>query len=303
MKLSTEIESVLEPLMRERGGIGSVEFMGTPRLVADYVEKAIVFTPQARPALLVMIAPPGFPDCVRDAFARAAAARRALGEGGAGAAVQVALCEGVAGGGQSFAVVPYLTPMGRGRLRRRWDRWRLRAPGLGWLDELTRRTVLNVPEAARDAAFMAPLLGLSRMAAVGEPVRAAARDSLRALENGHWQPRWVLAHNDLWLGNFLFRRPGSTGGPGFTVIDWGASQVRGYPAYDFFTFANSVNLSPRPMRRRLVAYCSALGCPPAHARHHLMAALAGLSTVLGEWPVERFATTAQRLLGRAEAMQ
>jgi hypothetical protein len=302
MKLPAEIESALEPLMSGYGGIGSVEFLAMPRLVADYVEKAIIFTPEARPALLVMIAPPAYPDAVRDAFARAAAARGALGDARAAAAVQVALSEGVTDR-QSFAVVAYLTPIGRGRFRRRWDRWRLRGPVFDWLGELTRRTVVTVPEAEHASAFLAPLEALSRMEVVGERVRRAAEDSRRALNEGRWQPRWVLAHNDLWFGNFLFRRAEAKGGPGFVVIDWGASRLRGYPAYDFFSFANSVNLSVAPLRRRLLAYCEALGCPPAHARHHLLAALAAHSTALGEWPVERFAATAQKLLGVAETMQ
>jgi hypothetical protein len=216
--------------------------------------------------------------------------------------VQVALREGRAGG-RSFAVVPYLRPIGRGRLRRRWDRWRLRAPVFAWLDEVTRRTVQPPPEAALGGAFRAPLLGLADMAAVGARVREAAKESLRALEAGRWQPRWVLAHNDLWLGNFLFRRPEPAGSPGFAVIDWGASQLQGHPAYDFFSFANSIHLSSRPLRRQLEGYCAALGCPPGHARHHLLAALAALATALGEWPVERFAATAERLLGLAEAVR
>jgi len=302
MKLPPEIESAIQPLMSPLGGIGSVASLALPRLVPDSAEKAIVFTPRARPALLITIAPPAFPDTVRDAFARAAAARRAIGDGSVGAAVQVALCEGVTQG-CSFAVVPYLTPMGRGRLRRRWDRLRLRGPVFAWLREVTRRTVVVPPEAAYDAGFATPLRELARMDGVAERIRSAARDSLHALEAGHWQPRWVLAHNDLWLGNFLFRRAEAAGGPGFAVIDWGASQARGYPAYDFLTFANSIDLSSGPLRRRLGEYCTALGCETGQARHHLLAALAALSTRLGEWPVQRFAGTAQRLLGLVEAAE
>src|SRR5215203_3295329 len=129
MKLPPEIESAVQPLMSEHGGIGSVELLALPRLVADDAEKAIVFTPVGRPAFFIMIAPPGYPDCVRDAFERAGAARSALGEGTLGAAVQVALHLGRAEG-RSFAVVPYLTPLARGRWRRRWDRFRLRGPVL-----------------------------------------------------------------------------------------------------------------------------------------------------------------------------
>ena len=303
MKLPSEIESAVQPLMSAHGGIGSVELLALPRLFfADSGEKAIVFTPRARPALLITIASPAYPGTVRDAFARAAAARRALGEGPIGAAVQVALCEGVTQG-CSFAVVPYLTPMGRGRLRRRWDRLRLRGPVFAWLREVTRQTVVVLPEAAYDASVATPLRDLAQMEGVGERTRNAARDSLRALEAGRWQPRWVLAHNDFWLDNFLFRRPEVAGGPGFAVIDWGASQVRGFPAYDFLRFAHSINLSSGLLRRRLGEYCSALGCETGHARHHLLAALAALSTCLDQWPVQRFAVTAERMVGLLETAE
>ena len=294
LKLPVEIESAVQPLMNAHGGIGSVELLALPRLVPDYVEKAIVFTPQAEPALLVMIAPPAYPDCVRDAFRRAGEARLAL-RGTIGEAVQVALCNGSADG-QSFAVVPYLSPLARGRLRRRWDKLRLRRPVLTWLREVTRQTVSVPPADAHVESFFKPLLSLSTHEAVSERVREAARDSLRALESGRWQPRWVLAHNDLWLGNLLHRRPVQTEAPGFAVIDWGASRVRGYPVYDLLTMATSINLSTRSLRRELREHSAMLGCEPANASHHLLAALGALSLTLGQWPVERFAATAHRFV-------
>jgi hypothetical protein len=301
-KLPPEIETAVQPLMSAQGGIGSVEFLDLPRLVPDYVEKAIVFSPQARPALLVMIASRAYPDSVRDAFGRACAARGALGEGTTGAAVQVALCQGDTGG-QSFAVVPYLSPISRDRLRRRWDRFCLRRPVFDWLGEVTRRTLVTPPETSWEDGFVKPLMALSRLEVVGERIRLAAGASLRALERRSWEPRWVLAHNDLWLGNLLRRRPDPAGMPGFAVIDWGASRLPGHPVYDFFSFANSIHLSAASLRRELRQYCVALGCEPGQSRHHLLVALGALSLTLGEWPVERFAATAQRYLTFVEGAE
>jgi hypothetical protein len=302
MKLPPEIESAVQSLMTAHGGIGSVEFLPLPRRIADHVEKAIVFTPKARPVLLVMLAPPAYPDCVHDALQRAAAARRALGDDVIGAAVQVALCQGFVDR-QSFAVVPYLTPMGRGRLRRRWHRFRLRRPAFDWLREVTRRTIMLPPREAHVGSVLTPLLALSRMERVGERVRQAATGSLRELEGGRWEPQWVLAHNDLWVGNFLRRRPDPAGVPSFAVIDWGASQIRGFPVYDLLAIASSINLSTASLRRELRQYCAVLGCEPAQARHHLLLALGTLSLSLGEWPVERFAKRAQAFLTYLEAVQ
>jgi hypothetical protein len=301
MKLPREIESAVQPLMTAHGGIGSVEFLPLPRRIADHVEKAVVFTPKARPALLVMLAPRAYPDCVRDALERAAAARRALGDDVIGAAVQVALCHGFVDR-QSFAVVPYLTPMGRDRLRRRWHKFRLRRPVFEWLREVTRRTIMVLPREAHLSSVSTPLLALLSMEGLGEHVRQAASDSLRELEGGRWQPQWVLAHNDLWVGNFLRRRPDPAGVPSFAVIDWGASQIRGFPVYDLLAIASSISISTASLRRELREYCAVLGCETAHARHHLLVALGTLSLSLGEWPVERFATRAQRFLAYLEAV-
>jgi hypothetical protein len=68
-------------------------------------------------------------------------------------------------------------------------------------------------------------------------------------------------------------------------------------------FANSINLAARPLRRELRAYCAALGCEPSQFRHHLLAALGALSVALGEWPVARFAATANKLVHLADLAQ
>ncbi len=293
-KLPAEIESAAQALLDAQGGIGSVEFLALPRLVPDHVEKAVVFTPEARPALLVMIAPSAYPDCVRDAFHRADAARHALG-GTIGEAVQVALRSGFADG-QSFAIVPYLKPPARGWLGRRWERLHLRGPLLAWLREVTRQTVSVPPQGSLVDSFVDPLQALRLHPAVSERVRDAAGASLLALEKGRWQPRWVLAHNDLWIGNLLRRWSGPTGTPSLAVIDWGGSRVRGYPVYDLLTLATSMHLPSASLRRELREHSALLGCEPAHAKDHLLAALGALSLSLGQWPVDRFAATADRLV-------
>ena len=80
-------------------------------------------------------------------------------------------------------------------------------------------------------------------------------------------------------------------------------RLRGYPAYDFLTFASSIRLAPASLRRELRVYCGALGCEPPQVRHHLVAALGALSLALGEWPAERFAATAHSFLELLEAAQ
>ena len=184
-----------------------------------------------------MIAPPAYPDAVRDAFARAAAARRALGDARAsGAAVQVALSEGVTDR-QSFAVVALPDSDGPGHgYAAAGIAWRLRGPVF---DVAARGHAPHRRDRSRTRSTarrsLTPLEGLSRMEVVGEQVRRAAEDSRRALEEGRWQPRWVLAHNDLWLGNFLFRAIRGRGRPRLRGDRLGRiAGCAAIPAYDFF---------------------------------------------------------------------
>ena len=61
--------------------------------------------------------------------------------------------------------------------------------------------------------------------------------------------------------------------------------------------------SVRIVKQSRLYFRVALGCEPGQSRHHLLVALGALSLSLGEWPVERFAATAQRYLTFVEGAE
>ncbi|MDO9357323.1 MAG: hypothetical protein Q7T55_26735, partial [Solirubrobacteraceae bacterium] len=163
-----------------------------------------------------------------------------------------------------------------------------------WLREVTRVSVATPDPDDVEAGFAAPIRRLAEHVAIGETVRHAARDAVRDIETGAWSPRWVLAHNDLWMGNFLNAAPSSR--ERYVVIDWGGSELRGHAIYDLVRVAMSLRVSKRRFAAEVQAHCGTLGCQPAQAQHHLIGALARLGENLGEWPEAKFVELANLTL-------
>ena len=171
-----------------------------------------------------------------------------------------------------------------------WSRWRIGASTLRWLVEATEATARPMPDDELDT-FAAELHRLAHHAALGPAERQAAALAAAALDAGEWQPRTVLAHDDLWCGNLLHPPREHDGLEPFVVIDWAGSRTDGCPAYDLVRLARSLRLRPTSLAAQLVAHAQVLGCPPEHMRHHLMAASAQLAGQLGDWPEPAFAST------------
>jgi aminoglycoside phosphotransferase (APT) family kinase protein len=175
----------------------------------------------------------------------------------------------------------------------RWHRWRLRRPVFSWLRDVTSLTAKtpNAEEVVTD--FSDPLHHLADSDFLPDNVRSEAREALDELAAGRWKPMQVAAHNDLWSGNLLVAPAGGKGGPGFAVIDWGASRSEGHAVYDLVRLAMSLRLSRAEFLEELNAHARILGCDVTQMRHHLVAALAYLGDHRGEWPAQQFAEMAK----------
>lgn len=276
-------------VMAASGGIGSVEVLATLGAVRDQSDKWIVKSRGGAPALVVMLAPAAFPDVVQAATARAAAVRAGLPSWSA-AAVLVPLCSGYCDG-RSFAITRYRRPVGGRDWPARWRRWQVRPQVFRWLREITHQTQAAAADNEVAANWELPLHRLATGEHVSSGVRACAREALTLLLCGQWRPLHVLAHNDLWQGNVLLGAPGQPG-PGFSVIDWGAAQVRGYPAYDLVRAAMSFRLTSLQLAHELSRHAEILCCAPSMMQYHLCAALAHLGEHRGEWPARCFAAAA-----------
>src|SRR5207248_10552168 len=95
-------------------------------------------------------------------------------------------------------------------------------------------------------------VALNRIASESLAPQAAA-EALGQLRAGEWKPKFVLAHNDLWIGNVL-RAPGNRQFP-FVIIDWLGSVTRGFAIFDLVRLAESLGLSPRALGEELDIHC------------------------------------------------
>ncbi len=288
-QLPADILATLDQLLRDRGGLGQVSAVALRRLVEDHCDKFVVFSRTGQPIAFVVLSPPGYPQVAAHAASSAVQASERLGPQ-LGATVLTPMHVGESGGA-SYTVTAFCRPLSANRWVARWQRWRLAPPVLDWLQAVTRHTAAPVDGAQSDALFARPLEALAENRIVDPSVRAGAVAARNALANGRWQPRSVLAHNDLWAGNLL-RRPQPGAGTPFYVIDWAGSRSEGHGIYDLVRIGMSMGLPAGRVRRAVGAHCDVLGCEPAMANHYLASALGHLSLNLGEWPPAQFAQTA-----------
>ncbi|MDP6538819.1 MAG: hypothetical protein QF903_14255 [Planctomycetota bacterium] len=281
---------------------GALEDQGSGIDAADSTLKLLVRDRAGAPAAFALCSAAAAPDMVARACARARAARDALGEE-LGSVIVAPLAEG-ARDGRSWCVLPLLETLSSARLAALVERRRLRPALFAWLRRATARTV-SAPEGEEPSReFRTPLAALVAMQAAPDTLRAAGEAALAGLEAGAWAPRHVLLHNDLWLGNVLIDsrpdgpRAGRPWAERFVLVDWPGSRLRGHPLYDLLRLAGSMGTGRRVLRAEIAAHAAILGCDPAAARHHLVAALAWLAAHLEECPVEVFARTSAACLAR-----
>jgi hypothetical protein len=273
--------------------------MATARLAADATAKVVIRDGGGEARAILLCSSPLEPDQVAVAVAAAARARQLL-SGAAGDAILDPLASGRAGG-LSYAVFPWCVPLSGGRLGSLLQRLRLRPRLLAWLREKVRLTQREVTPAAMEESFLGPLADLVACGELSQEVRASAGLAARRLREGGWRPRFVLAHNDLWAGNVLFRRraPLLWGRQApFVVIDWAGARENGDPFYDLVRLAESLGLKAGALVREVHWTCAALGCEPADAMGYLLAGLGRLGRSLGHFPRDRYLQLIDRCRAR-----
>ncbi len=289
LQLPADILATLDQLLRDRGGLGRVSAVALRRLVEDHCDKFIVFSRAGQPIAFVVLSPPEFPQAAALAAAAAIKASEQLGsELGATVLTPLHVGEHV---GSTYTVTAFCRPLSANRWVSRWQRWRLGAPLLDWLEAVTRHTASPVDTEQTERLFARPLAALAAHRGVDDEIRARAAAAGDALAAGRWQPRTVLAHNDFWVGNLLRREQAGRHTP-FYVIDWAGALPAGHGIYDLVRIAMSMGMSSSQVRQAVARHCEVLGCEPAMASHYLASALGHLSLNLGEWPPAQFAQTA-----------
>jgi hypothetical protein len=268
------------------------------RLVADYCEKYIVIDREGVPAAFVVVSPASHPDSVAEAARATDAVCQALGPDLADAVLKPHHVGTMAG--CSYSISAYCQPMSGNRWLSRWQRFRMAPAILAWLARVTRETARDVSDA--DSQLRRPLETLAKHASVTAGTRQHAGAALQALDRGEWRPRSVVAHNDLWFGNFV-QRPAAKGATTpFYVIDWAGGSPAGMPFYDLVRISRSLSAGGARVRGEVRKHCDALRCTPADVPHYLSAAFGTLACHLGEWPEQQFARAADECLQYASGV-
>jgi hypothetical protein len=277
--LAARIESVLS----RRGVSGKVVPLPHARIVSDATDKFVLRdTSSGKPIGFILCSSSIVPEMVSRGVAKSAEVRAMLGSELSRVVLDPILSDEI--DGLSFAVFPYCAPLSKRRLVRFLERRSLRPALLKWLAQATRQTrSAPVSESAEVSKFWrAPL----QCAASIPNLQDHANHALARLDSGNWRPRFVLSHNDLWIGNVLRAPPGSRAP--FVVIDWGGATPRGYAMFDLVRLGASLGLSAAAMGREVALHCEIIECAREDAGAYLLAALGHIGLNLENFPRGRF---------------
>lgn len=285
---------VVADLMSDRGGLGDITFLCPPKPVDDDTAKLLITNRAGQPSAVVYWSPAAMPRRVARDTERAEQARAALGPE-LGIVIPAPLVAGEIEG-RSFVVVPYFRPLRKRRWSGAIQRASLRSWALDWLCAATQRTVASTTPERTQRDFEAPLAALAANAKIDRSIRDRASHAIRKLREGAWRPRYVLAHNDLWKGNFLSRegtiswlpKLGAANRIPFVIIDWSGSRVHGHAIYDLVRLSMSLGVSLRRFRFELRRHCLILGCDIGDAASYLLASLGHLGAHLECFPEDRY---------------
>jgi hypothetical protein len=251
---------------------------------------------EARPEAVLLLANRAAPTSVRRSMARAREAADHLGPA-LGSVVLLPLLGGDFEG-LSYAVLPWQrTPAETGW---RWQAQKLKLTPrlLRWLREVVRATVRDASEAQLAERVRDPLERLVGDERFSGEMRGDAEAALARIAAGRWQPRFVLAHDDLWVRNILLPRDRTSRRAtafGFHLIDWAGAQISGFAFWDLTKLGASLSL-PRPWARREIRlHADLLGCRPCDALSYLLLNVVDLGGRLEYMPVERYVEESKRL--------
>jgi hypothetical protein len=274
----------LQAALARRGMIGRLERVGPISTVADSSTKLRLRDPSGRILGFVLCSSPVEPGLVGRGVDRARQASEVLGEPLSEAILQPTLCGEV--DGLTFALLPYRRPIVANKLLRILVRFPMRPWVLQWLREVAQKTASDAT-ADEIAHWDAALVRVAEEPGMADWSKAA-REQLSA---GRWQPKHVLAHNDLWMNNLLHAPRG--GRYPFVIIDWLGASLRGFPAYDLVRFAISGGLSARALAREIDRHATILKYDRAQLGYCLLAALGHIGLHLERFPLKRYRETVQ----------
>ena len=306
-QLKQDLSAPLTRAFADQALVGEISLLRPLKAVRDDSAKLLVKDLAGNPIAVVLCSSPLTPWLVARGMERTRLAKQALSPD-LGRVILDPLLEGEIRG-LSYAVLPYCQPLSNSRLVWPVQRALLSPHVFQWLERVTEATATKVHPKQIEPNFMEPLKHLAELEEMTKRVRVAARQAINRLGDGHWTPRHVLMHNDLWKGNILLdHRQVSRFGKRlrterFVIIDWMGAMIKGYGMYDLIRLAESLKLGNRELRKQITTHCEFLDCDFTDARSHLLASLGYLGMHLEHFPLPRFVQMADSCLQKIEQIQ
>jgi hypothetical protein len=201
--------------------------------------------------------------------------------------------------GRTCTIAPVMHELGsrnpRRGLQRREKPWRV----MQWLASVAQRTTRAATAQERQALFDGPLRLMAQHPSVGTPARDIARQALRDLRAGRWQPIVQAAHYDIRVPNVMVQSKALLGEP--RLIDWGSATPQGHGFFDVVCVAESFRLPVPLVRWALRRHAAACQQDVQHVASHCIAALGHLRMTQPQWSDVIFESMARQLadyLGR-----
>lgn len=290
MQIAAEVLPRLEDVLTGCSNGWSFEPLITTPLTADANTKIVLRDRRGTAQAILLCSSPQAPTVVAQALASAERARSLL-PGPIAAAILAPLATGECKG-MSYAVLPWCHPLADQPLFRFFQKRWLLPRIFKWLRAVNATTLQQPSPIELEQCFLAPLSELASSGDLNPDIRLAAEIAGQRAREGFWQPKFVLAHNDLWKGNILIRGQGLwslwRGPRPFAIIDWAGSHDQGHAFYDLVRLTDSFHCERSDWIGEFHAHCNILDCTPFDAYGYLLSSLGALGMDPGCFSRERF---------------
>ena len=291
-KFTIDNSEILSGIVEMQPEAIKLNYLSEPKKVADDTKKLIIVD-HNKPVAVVIVSSYLDRKQAENAIHKSEDAKILLGNN-----LSQVIVEPLGSGewdGLSWILLPYHKPYSEHILPKILQHFFLKPKVKQWLREVNKLTVRDISLDVIDKNFRQPLVNFSKRPNMNKEIIGAIHDATDRLNNGHWQPRHVFMHGDLWLGNILHANTKCTDNNyNFMVIDWAGSIKNGYAMFDLIRLAQSICLRGHNLIAEIDRHCRIMGCERIDAMSYLLSALGWLSMNLGCFPYEQFYKMADR---------